>query len=81
MLLQLAAVAAMYVTPSEHYGAFTHRMPAFDSVDAMRALVEDPIAYRITYKDGLRATMLIMNGTSSSTPRETAGFLVLTMTD
>ena len=72
----------MYVTPSEHYGAFTHRMPAFDdSVDAMRALVEDPIAYRITYKDGLRATMLIMNGTSSSTPRETAGFLVLTMTD
>ena len=69
MLLQLAAVAAMYVTPSEHYGAFTHRMPAFDSVDAMRALVEDPIAYRITYKDGLRATMLIMNGnTCSSAP-------------
>ena len=70
MLLQLAAVAAMYVTPSEHYGAFTHRMPAFDStVDAMRALVEDPIAYRITYKDGLRATMLIMNGnTCNSAP-------------
>ncbi|HMC88457.1 MAG TPA: hypothetical protein VKI17_02870, partial [Gemmataceae bacterium] len=28
----------------------------------MRAWVTDPVAYRFEYKDGLRATMLIMNG-------------------
>jgi hypothetical protein len=51
----------MLSVPAEHYGAFTHRMPKH-SVDAMRELVADPISYRITYADGLRATMLIMNG-------------------
>ena len=25
-------------------------------------MVEDPISYRITYRDGLRATMLLLNG-------------------
>ena len=51
----------MLSVPAKHYGAFTHRMPE-NSVDAMRELVADPISYRITYADGLRATMLIMNG-------------------
>eukprot|EP01043_Picozoa_sp_COSAG02_P024593 COSAG02_NODE_1350_length_13120_cov_4.275555_3_plen_289_part_00 len=43
----------------EYLGAYTHRYPS----DAhIRELVADPISYRIQYKDGTRATMLLMNG-------------------
>lgn len=38
---------------------FGHRYP---DVDDMRKLVAEPIAYRFQYKDGLKATMLLMNG-------------------
>jgi hypothetical protein len=38
---------------------FSHRYP---TPAQMRAWVETPIAYRIEYRDGLRATMLLMNG-------------------
>jgi hypothetical protein len=38
---------------------FSHRYP---TVEQMRAWVADPIAYRIEYIDGVRATMLLMNG-------------------
>ena len=38
---------------------FSHRYPTNEQ---MRAWVTDPVAYRLEYKDGLRATMLIMNG-------------------
>lgn len=38
---------------------FSHRYPAGDQV---RAWVKDPVAYRIEYADGLKATMLLMNG-------------------
>jgi hypothetical protein len=38
---------------------FSHRHP---SAEQMRAWVKDPVAYRFEYADGLRATMLLMNG-------------------
>jgi len=38
---------------------FSHRYP---TVEQMRAWVKDPVAYRIEYRDGTRATMLLMNG-------------------
>jgi hypothetical protein len=38
---------------------FSDRYPTNEQ---MRAWVTDPVAYRVEYKDGLRATMLIMNG-------------------
>ncbi len=38
---------------------FSHRYP---TPEQMRAWVKDPVAYRIEYADGLRATMLLMNG-------------------
>ena len=38
---------------------FSHRYPTNEQ---MRAWVTDPVAYRFEYKDGLRATMLLMNG-------------------
>lgn len=38
---------------------FSHRMPTRDQV---RAWVKEPVAYRIEYADGLKATMLLMNG-------------------
>lgn len=38
---------------------FSHRYPTPEQV---REWVKDPVAYRIEYADGLKATMLIMNG-------------------
>ncbi|HLQ45569.1 MAG TPA: hypothetical protein VK137_12610, partial [Planctomycetaceae bacterium] len=38
---------------------FSHRYP---TVPQMREWVKEPIAYRFEYADGLRATMLLMNG-------------------
>jgi hypothetical protein len=38
---------------------FSHRYP---TPAQMRAWVEDPIAYRLEYADGLKATMLLLNG-------------------
>jgi hypothetical protein len=38
---------------------FSHRLP---TPQQARAWVEEPIAYRIEYTDGLKATMLLMNG-------------------
>ncbi len=38
---------------------FSHRHPTPEQI---REWVKDPIAYRIEYADGLRATMLLMNG-------------------
>ncbi|MYE88550.1 hypothetical protein F4X33_06100 [Candidatus Poribacteria bacterium] len=34
----------------------------FPTLDEMKQLVEDPIAYQYEYLDGLKATMLLMNG-------------------
>lgn len=39
--------------------SFSHRRP---TLEQMRAFVKDPIAYAIEYNDGLKATMLLMNG-------------------
>ncbi|MGV3721251.1 MAG: hypothetical protein ACO1SX_10120 [Actinomycetota bacterium] len=38
---------------------FSHRHPTTDEI---REWVRDPIAYRIEYADGLKATMLLLNG-------------------
>ena len=38
---------------------FSHRYPTFEQ---MRSWVKDPVAYRFEYADGVRATMLLMNG-------------------
>jgi hypothetical protein len=38
---------------------FNHRRP---TVRLMREAVKDPVAYRIEYKDGLKATMFLLNG-------------------
>jgi hypothetical protein len=38
---------------------FSHRHP---TAAAIRAWVKDPVAYRFEYADGLRATMLLLNG-------------------
>jgi hypothetical protein len=38
---------------------FSHRHPTAEQV---RQWVKDPVAYRIEYADGLRATMLLLNG-------------------
>ena len=38
---------------------FSHRYP---TVPQMREWVKEPIAYRFEYADGLKATMLLMNG-------------------
>lgn len=39
--------------------SFSHRLP---TLAQMRELVKEPIAYRYEYADGLKATMLLMNG-------------------
>ncbi|MGE3408575.1 MAG: hypothetical protein AB7I37_17285 [Pirellulales bacterium] len=39
--------------------SYSHRYP---TVEQMRAWVKEPIAYRFEYADGLKATMLLMNG-------------------
>jgi hypothetical protein len=38
---------------------FSHRHP---SAPQIRAMVQDPVCYRFEYADGLKATMLLMNG-------------------
>lgn len=38
---------------------FNHRYPTPEEI---RRLVKDPVAYRFEYNDGLKATMLLMNG-------------------
>src|SRR5262249_58022077 len=38
---------------------FSHRYPSYQQI---REWVKDPVAYRFEYADGLRATMLLMNG-------------------
>ena len=38
---------------------FGHRKP---TTDEMRNMVKDPVVYRFQYHDGLKATMLLMNG-------------------
>ncbi|HIF31098.1 MAG TPA: hypothetical protein EYG57_04395 [Planctomycetes bacterium] len=38
---------------------FSHRYP---TAEQMREWVKDPVVYRFQYNDGLRATMLLMNG-------------------
>lgn len=38
---------------------FSHRYPTDEQI---RAWVKDPLAYRIQYRDGTKATMLLMNG-------------------
>jgi hypothetical protein len=38
---------------------FSHRRP---TLAEMREFVKDPVAYRFEYADGLKATMLLMNG-------------------
>jgi len=38
---------------------FSHRYP---TAEQMRTWVKDPVAYRFEYVDGLKATMLLMNG-------------------
>lgn len=37
----------------------SHRMPTWDQ---MKDWVKDPVAYRVEYADGLKTTMLLMNG-------------------
>jgi hypothetical protein len=39
--------------------SFSHRYP---TPEQMRAWVKDPVAYRIEYRDGVKATMLLLNG-------------------
>ncbi len=34
----------------------------FPTIEQMRALVRDPVAYNYQHRDGLRCTMLLMNG-------------------
>jgi len=34
----------------------------FPTIEQMRALVPDPVAYNYQHRDGLRCTMLLMNG-------------------
>ncbi|WP_166823151.1 hypothetical protein [Thalassoroseus pseudoceratinae] len=38
---------------------FSHKLP---NLDEIRAWVKEPVAYRIEYRDGTKATMLLMNG-------------------
>ncbi|HEY3787618.1 MAG TPA: hypothetical protein VGL71_02130 [Urbifossiella sp.] len=39
--------------------SLSHRYPTFDQ---MKTWVKEPVAYRIEYADGLKATMLLLNG-------------------
>lgn len=43
----------------EQPDSFSHRYPTDEQI---RQFVKDPIAYRIEYADGLKATLLLMNG-------------------
>ncbi len=42
--------------------SFSHRYPTHEQI---RAFVKDPIAYRVEYVDGMRGTMLLLNGLTS----------------
>jgi len=46
-------------TLAQPRSGFNHRHPANDEIIK---LVNDPVAYRFKYSDGLKATMLLMNG-------------------
>ena len=46
-------------TLAQSRATFNHRRP---TVEEIRKMVKDPVAYRIEYTDGLKATMLLMNG-------------------
>jgi hypothetical protein len=54
-----AACLSRSQTLAQARAGFGHRYP---SSDEMRSLVKDPVAYRFQYADGLKATMLLMNG-------------------
>ena len=40
-------------------GAFCKRFPSLDEIEE---LVENPVAFRFLYTDGLKGTMLLLNG-------------------
>jgi hypothetical protein len=46
-------------TLAQPRSGFTHWKPTMDEI---RTLVKDPVAYRFQYNDGTRATMLLLNG-------------------
>jgi len=56
-LMDAALCRSHTLTPART--GFNH---CFPSVDDMRRLVRDPVAYRYEHADGLRCTMLLMNG-------------------
>jgi hypothetical protein len=56
-LVKAALSRSDYVTPAPP--TFTYTMP---STEQMRALVRNPIAYHYQHRDGLRCTMLLMDG-------------------
>lgn len=43
-------------------GANADREPSISTIDQIRQWVSEPVAYRFEYADGLKATMLLMNG-------------------
>ena len=56
-LMEAALTRSHTLTPSRP--GFNHIFP---STDDMRRLVRDPVAYRYEHADGLKCTMLLMNG-------------------
>ena len=56
-LMDAALTRSHTLTPARQgYG------DVFPSVDDMRRIVKNPVAYRYQYADGLKATMILMNG-------------------
>src|SRR5215813_10828629 len=56
-LMEAALTRSHTLTPAR--AGFNHILP---SADDMRRLVRDPVAYRYQHRDGLKCTMLLMNG-------------------
>jgi len=56
-LMEAALCRSHTLTPARQ--GFNNIFPAFDD---MRRLVKDPVAYRYEHEDGLKCTMLLMNG-------------------
>lgn len=56
-LFESALCRSHTLTPAR--AGFNHHFPTRDE---MRQLVEDPVAYTYTHADGLRSTMILMNG-------------------
>jgi hypothetical protein len=56
-LFEAALCRSHTLTPAR--AGFNHHFPTRDE---MRRLVEDPVAYTYTHADGLRSTMVLMNG-------------------